>query len=133
MKVECKKFLSEVEYELDEYLRFAVLFLTELSGLRSKFCQQNTKAKMLGVKPRVSALALEKLCPSCNQSQPQLKTSKHYSQCHAPMKTYEQPTNMKIGKRKCQTRLTEYSTSLHSVRCTERHSSVGSCTSAKRY
>lgn len=36
--MKCKKFLSEVEYELDEYLRFAVLFLTELSGLRSKFC-----------------------------------------------------------------------------------------------
>lgn len=38
MKMKCKKFLSGIEYEPDEYLRFAVLFLTELSGLRSKFC-----------------------------------------------------------------------------------------------
>lgn len=120
MKVKCETLLR-FEHKPDEYLRFAVLFLTELSGLRSKFCQQNTKAKMLGVKPRVSALAQEKLCPSCNQSYPQLQTSKHCSGCHDPIKTYEEHTTVEISKRKCQPRRREQNTSRHSVHCTERH------------
>ena len=32
------------------------------------------------------------------------------SECHAPMKTYEQHNDMKISKRKCQPRLTQYIT-----------------------
>lgn len=76
---------------------------------------------MLGVKPRGSDLAQEELCPSCNQSYLQLKTSTDCPRCHAPKETHKQHTKVKIRKRKHQTRLTGHSASLRSAHCTERH------------